>query len=535
MNLLALKGLPVLKFFYAANLLLLGLSSLLIAAQAAAQPAKHRVVLNKTVSLSDDERAFIQSLPTLKVAAYQNAAPLSFYDEKSQQYSGLSIDVFRFIAEQIGLSYQFVLAKTEALQGVKTGLIDVYMPVSAQPERLLHGMFTDSYFDDYYAVIARKDSQLQITDSSQLSQYQIGAVKRASILPYLESVMPSPQLHGYADGSLFKRLRRGELDAVVYLARIFEQDRLGYELFDLEKVHTLYEAPRSYSFMFARSEQNQQLVKIFNYFISALDSSQSLQWHSDGEHKLIQRYIAQRDRQYRLWTVLALISCLLLILLLVYVSHRQIVMRLAKSHLRIVQQQQALQDANHKLEQLTQVDELTGLASRRHFDRIFTLEYARHLRSGKALSVLMVDVDFFKSINDHYGHAVGDLYLQKIAAVLQASMLRSSDLAARYGGEEFICLLPDTNSKGAVKVAEAIRQKVMALQLANAEREPQPVTISIGVATTTGLENSAKALLLQADEQLYRAKHAGRNRVCSVRSVKQSAVLTEDEGNEVPQ
>ena len=128
----------------------------------------------------------------------------------------------------------------------------------------------------------------------------------------------------------------------------------------------------------------------------------------------------------------------------------------------------------------------------------------------------MVDIDLFKSINDHYGHAIGDVYLQKIAAALNTIMSRPNDLAARYGGEEFVCILPDTDLSGALQVAEEIRLAVIALHLDNAEVKPQPITVSVGVATSQGSKYSVSELLKQADMQLYRAKNEGRNRVCGV-------------------
>lgn len=128
----------------------------------------------------------------------------------------------------------------------------------------------------------------------------------------------------------------------------------------------------------------------------------------------------------------------------------------------------------------------------------------------------MVDIDLFKSINDHYGHAIGDVYLQKIAAVLSTVMSRPNDLAARYGGEEFVCILPDTDLSGALQVAEEIRLAVMAVHLDNTEVLPQAVTVSVGVATLQGSSCSVVELLKQADMQLYRAKDAGRNCVCGI-------------------
>ncbi len=151
-----------------------------------------------------------------------------------------------------------------------------------------------------------------------------------------------------------------------------------------------------------------------------------------------------------------------------------------RSHQRIVRQHEALQEANRRLEHLSRTDVLTGLSNRRDFDERFNIEFSRHQRSAEPLSVLMVDIDFFKYINDDYGHAVGDVYLQKIAEVLTAMIVRSTDLVARYGGEEFVCLLPETDSYGAVNVAEQLREAVMVLHAQCADVLPRAITVSVG-------------------------------------------------------
>src|SRR5699024_7314141 len=141
----------------------------------------------------------------------------------------------------------------------------------------------------------------------------------------------------------------------------------------------------------------------------------------------------QQSHQQILLVGVVTISVVLIILLLAYRGRQRILIKLAASHAYILKQHQALQEANEKLEHLSQVDALTGLFNRRYFNQQFQLEYARYVRGAAALSVLMMDIDHFKSINDHYGHAVGDEYLQRIAAVLATVLLRPNDLAARFG------------------------------------------------------------------------------------------------------
>nr|WP_294523733.1 diguanylate cyclase [uncultured Rhodopila sp.] len=173
----------------------------------------------------------------------------------------------------------------------------------------------------------------------------------------------------------------------------------------------------------------------------------------------------------------------------------------------------ALEDANSRLIALSTTDGLTGLANRRQFDAIFALEWARCGRSHLPLTLIMLDVDWFKSYNDHYGHQAGDDCLVGIARVLLAGAQRATDLAARYGGEEFTLILPGLDAAGAFRLAEALRSSIESLSIVHAQSPIGKVTVSAGVATVMpGVGMDESILLRAADEALYRAKNAGRNR-----------------------
>ncbi|WP_246198149.1 diguanylate cyclase [Solidesulfovibrio aerotolerans] len=175
----------------------------------------------------------------------------------------------------------------------------------------------------------------------------------------------------------------------------------------------------------------------------------------------------------------------------------------------------ALAESNKKLAAYSATDALTGIANRRRFDEVFASEYARHARSGATLSLVMLDIDYFKNYNDTYGHAEGDNCLIQAAGTIARTLHRQTDLAARYGGEEFICLLPDTDLAGAVAVAEDIRQNVAGLALPHAQSAVAPVvTVSIGVLAAKCPPGAAPGdLYKQVDALLYKAKGNGRNRV----------------------
>jgi diguanylate cyclase (GGDEF)-like protein/PAS domain S-box-containing protein len=163
---------------------------------------------------------------------------------------------------------------------------------------------------------------------------------------------------------------------------------------------------------------------------------------------------------------------------------------------------------------LAMEDGLTGIANRRQFDDTMDRELRRARRDGSLLSLLMIDVDNFKSYNDLYGHVMGDSCLRQIAVVTQGVLHRTSDLLARYGGEEFVAVLPNTDSRGAQLVAEQIRSAVQLCQLPHSGNLHGIVTVSIGCATHRLIPESVGNPLLQAaDDALYEAKSAGRNRI----------------------
>lgn len=166
-----------------------------------------------------------------------------------------------------------------------------------------------------------------------------------------------------------------------------------------------------------------------------------------------------------------------------------------------------------RLYEETTVDALTRVYNRRFIDKRFDEELAYALRHKTELSVVMLDVDYFKHINDRHGHTSGDVVLRRIAEVI-TDQLRTEDVLARYGGEEFLVLLRGIPHRGATSVAERVRAAVQNAQI-RVGRVNLRVTISAGVASLdSGVSNTKDDLIAQVDERLYRAKRQGRNQVC---------------------
>jgi|GEM_PF-3199197 len=174
-----------------------------------------------------------------------------------------------------------------------------------------------------------------------------------------------------------------------------------------------------------------------------------------------------------------------------------------------------LSEAKEKAELQSMQDGLTGLANRRRFDQYLDREWHRGARTQTKLSLILMDIDHFKLFNDHYGHSAGDECLKQVSHILSEVVGRGTDLVARYGGEEFVCVLPDTDAKGAKLIAENLRSAIAIAAIAHETSEVADfVTMSFGVATVQPRNDKAPLELIEtADQALYQAKADGRNRV----------------------
>lgn len=246
------------------------------------------------------------------------------------------------------------------------------------------------------------------------------------------------------------------------------------------------------------------------------------------------------------WSIILAISVLLLLVAAIYFINQKIVMRLLtlnKSVLKRINSQQAdinvegkdeisylarsfvyfsdqIEAQKEQLQLLSLTDSLTNLPNRRAMDERLGLEVHTALRGKMPLSILMLDIDYFKPYNDFYGHVAGDECLKEVAVALKGLQQRESDFIARYGGEEFVMLLPTTDKEGAINVAEYLINKINNLKLPHEKSQvADHITVSVGVSTFTEAEIkvgtfSVDNILKISDRALYAAKESGRNRYC---------------------
>ncbi|CAK0765584.1 two-component system, chemotaxis family, response regulator WspR [Gammaproteobacteria bacterium] len=173
-----------------------------------------------------------------------------------------------------------------------------------------------------------------------------------------------------------------------------------------------------------------------------------------------------------------------------------------------------LKHKNDLLRSLATLDALTGIANRRRLDEFLEKEWRRCVRAGTTpLSLILLDIDYFKDYNDYYGHQEGDRCLRRVAGLLQGTLERSTDLVARYGGEEFCCIMPETHLIGAIHLAEKIQRGILGLSILHKKSKVSPfLTVSMGVAVSVPeMTNTPAQLLEETDRRLYLAKQMGRN------------------------
>lgn len=245
----------------------------------------------------------------------------------------------------------------------------------------------------------------------------------------------------------------------------------------------------------------------WNAMIAMWQGTKALGW-VNADNLIKQRPFTEEDRE---------------VLKLLAASIGQMIRRVrAETELRVINEElearvssrtEALAEANHKLEVLARTDPLTNLANRREFDDALYREWHRALRHGSPVSLLVLDVDYFKQYNDALGHSAGDECLKILAEILQSMCQRATDLTARIGGEEFVLLLPDTRPAEAHKIGQQLLRRVREAQIPHPNSSVgQWVTVSAGLVTTIPKGRRAE-ILKDADKALYRAKHQGRDRL----------------------
>lgn len=487
-------------FFFAC---ILFLSSLYSHSAVANNYCSNTTHLNFTqpLALTAEERRFIDSLPPIEITAVANGPPLTDYNPHTQSFSGIGVDIFCFIANQMQLNYKWLPMEeknlAEKLEAVKNKEVDMIMSLSQQMSRDEYAIFAASFYQTHYLLLANKNRTLDFKSDADISKYRVGIYEGSAGAKEIHHLIPQENLRLFHTSepaeNLYKALRNNEIDILIQNKIFFMEHRYKYQLADVDAVHTLNQYPRNYGFYFSDKENNKQLASIFERYLTSLDISNSINAHQLG-NQLISENLTETKSHFCLKTCLFWAGIIFTGVLAIFILHTR------RKQLKL----------NQKLQELSQTDNLTDLANRHFFMQELANQYQQQ---NFPVSVLLLDLDFFKSVNDIYGHTLGDEYLVRVAQVLQDYTKTLGGLAARYGGKEFAVLLPATHEEKAKQTAENLRGVISTLELEHKGSSYGRLTVSIGLATALAEQLDAQQLLLTADNNLRQAKEQGANRV----------------------
>lgn len=315
------------------------------------------IVPNPNFLLNDDEVQLIKSLEPLRVMIDDNFIPLSSYDTKTGTFEGLSVDLFRHIADKLGIKYKFLhdskLSWADKVELFEKQQIDLLMPTSFTEERSKKGVFTNSFYDTYYGAIVKKSGSIRIMRTQDLASYKIGVTKSSAIIPFIQSTIPNAKITHYANQiELYQGVRNGEVDVALQNRDVFHDDRFNLEFVDLVMPYTIPEYPRRYAYYLGKTEQHQKLATIINRYMTGTDYSRLVSNHVQSEDELILRYNQQKFKTKMLVFGIAGSLTLLVLLGLAYRNHVIYAAKMAAGLEQLQLQKENLQKSEEKFRSL---------------------------------------------------------------------------------------------------------------------------------------------------------------------------------------
>jgi diguanylate cyclase (GGDEF)-like protein len=460
--------------------------------------------LSWALELTDDERAYMAHKGELLMCVDPEWMPYERINEAGQ-HEGIAADYLALFAERSGL--QITLYPTNSWQdthdAARERRCDLISMARPTPERHQYLDFTDPYLT-YPFVIATTNDKLFVEDLEQVSHQPLAIVKGYAIGHFLRQANPDVQLievDNIYDGLQQVRNRQafGYIDSVLSIGYAIQRG----DFLDI-KISGKLDFTSSPSIAVRNDEP--LLTSILQKAMDAVDEQE--------KRAIYDRWISIRFEQgFDYGPLLRWIIATALVLLGMFYWNRRLVAANRVAHNALLELSHAhseLQQKNQQLEHLAATDQLTGLNNRLRLHESLRKEIYRFERFRQPLSVIMLDIDHFKQINDEFGHQVGDSCLQDLAHLLQQHT-REVDTLGRWGGEEFLVICPQTSLEGARHLAENLRTKIAQHNFQGAGNQ----TVSFGVASIDA-GDSQESLLSRADRALYQAKRNGRNRVESL-------------------
>ncbi len=467
-----------------------------------------------TINMTDKEKEYLISRGPIKIVVDPDWYPFEKID-KNGEYVGIASDLIELIRQRTGLELEIVptLEWKESLKKAKSGDVDVVSFLNKTEERSKWLIFTEPYFVDPNVLITREEHDY-ISNLSRYSDETMVLPEGTSIEERLRKDYPSLNI----------LIVKSEDEAIEYV----EKKKADFTLRSLTMAAYVIKNDGHFNLKIAGdisdyknqlrmgiTKQDKILQGILNKGVASI-SEQDVQ-------NAINNYIVInviKGFDYKLFIIIFSVFSIVLLSTLYWLRRIQSLnKKLEMGEKKYREIAEELASKNILLETSAVTDVLTGLKNRLYFNQRVNEEFERFKRYETKLSLLMIDIDHFKRINDTYGHDIGDEVLKKVSSELQ-NQLRKIDLIARWGGEEFILLLPETEIDEAVNVAEKLRGKVEALIFENGE----VITISIGASMLLESE-TIESWIKRADKALYHAKRQGRNRSCVSGEVSEASLI----------
>jgi polar amino acid transport system substrate-binding protein len=443
-------------------------------------------------TLTREEKAYLNAKNQISLCVRTDAPPFEFMDSNNE-YSGIVADFYQLLSRKIGVPIQ-VSGKNVPSKGCD--ITAVMTDNEADPAIMQAG----SAYAAYPLVIATDRNALYVNALEAVGEKPIAVSTRAPFFTDIQTRYPDVTIipvDSVVQG--LEKVQQGEVFGLVDTAPAIGYYIQENNLFDLKISGELPDQVRLHPGIRA---DDPVLFQIVEKAVLSLTPEEKKQ--------IFQNWMTLNYEQgfdyTLLWWILAVLAIIGSFAVYRHISVTRYNIKLGRLNQELIQ-------ANKKLEAISYLDGLTGIPNRRKFDDVLETEWKRCERNQITLTLMMIDIDYFKPFNDRYGHLEGDDCLKKVAQSLESLLRRPGDFVARYGGEEFSIILPGIDPAGTENLARKILDQVQALEIPNQDSEVSPyLTVSLGgISAVPTRSLPAHWFINQADQLLYRAKENGRN------------------------
>ena len=446
------------------------------------------------------ERQWLEGRTDLTMCAHPSRPPFEQLGPNGD-YAGIVAEIIGLLEERIGVPITVIPTKSwsQSLEYLRTGKCDLISSVVKGPKEEPGLAVSPPYLESAVVMVVRSD-QPYLPDLHALEGKRVGIVKDNPVARYIQTHFPKIDIHYYPDlDEALKNTAKGEIDVA-----LGSLHRVSYTIHDLGlyDLKIAGQTPYKDYLGLGINSQSPELKSIINKAVETLSAQEV--------SKITRKWLSIRyDKGFDTFLLLQILAGGGFLLAVFVLWNR----KLARLNREIAEAHKSLALKSQELETLSITDRLTGLYNRMKLEEVLANELKRAHRTGQSFSIILLDIDLFKDINDTFGHQVGDEVLRELAELLLAN-IRQTDTVGRWGGEEFMIVCPETDREGGVILAENLRQKISTGTMAQAGH----VTCSFGVAGYSAGEGE-NLLIARVDKALHKAKNKGRNRVESAETI----------------